>query len=211
MSNSWWPHGLQHARFLCPLLSPRVCSNAYPLSRQCYLTISSSIVPFSSCPQSFPASGSFPVSQLFTSCGQSIGASAIVLPMNIRILYHWATQEAQNSWRKSTPNIHWEDCCWCWSPNTLATTCEELTHWKRPWCWERLRAGGERDDGGWDGWIASPTRGHEFGWTLGVGDGQEGLACCNSWGRKESDMTERLNWTELKKGHAKCQAGWSTS
>ena len=94
-------HGLQHARFLCPLLSPRVCSNSCPLSRQCYLTISPSIVPFSSCLQSFPAPGSFPVSQLFTSCGQRIGASAIVLPMNIRILYHWATREALGKDRNS--------------------------------------------------------------------------------------------------------------
>ena len=53
---------------------------------------------------------------------------------------------------------------WSWSYNTLATWCEELTHWKRPWCWERLRADGEGDDWGWDGWMASPTThdGHEF-------------------------------------------------
>ena len=86
MSNSLWPHGLQHARFPCPSLSPRVCSNSCPLSRWCHPTISSSVAPFSSCPQSFPASGSFPVSQFFTSSGQSIGASAsaAVLPMNIQ-------------------------------------------------------------------------------------------------------------------------------
>ena len=65
------------------------------------------------------------------------------------------------------------------------------------WCWERLKAGGEGDDRGWDGWMASPLSGHEFGWTLGVGDGQGGLACCGSWGRKESDTAEWLNWTEL--------------
>ena len=58
-------------------------------------------------------------------------------------------------------------------------------------------AGGEGDYRGWDGWMASPTRWTWFGWTPGVGDGQEGLACCSSWGLKESDMTERLNWTEL--------------
>ena len=52
-------------------------------------------------------------------------------------------------------NSHWED--WCWSSNTLATWCEELTHWKRPWSWERLNAGGEGDDRGWDGWMASWT------------------------------------------------------
>ena len=48
--------------------------------------------------------------------------------------------------------------CWSWNSNTLATWCEELTHWKRPWCWERLRAGGEGDNRGWDGWMASSTR-----------------------------------------------------
>ena len=57
------------------------------------------------------------------------------------------------SWRKSTLDSHWKDSCWSWNSNTLATWCEELTHWKRPWCWERLRAGGEGDDRGWDGWM----------------------------------------------------------
>ena len=69
--------------------------------------------------------------------------------------------------------------------------------WKRPWCWEGLGAEGEGDDRGWDGWVASLIQ-HEFEWTLGVGDGQGGLACCDSWGQKESDTTKRLNWTESK-------------
>ena len=57
-------------------------------------------------------------------------------------------------------NIHWRDWCWSWSwsSHTWATGCEELTHWKRSWCWERLQAGGEGDDRGWDGWMASPTQ-----------------------------------------------------
>ena len=82
MSNSLQPHWLQHARLPCTSLSPEVCSNSCPLSQWCYLTISSSVAPISSCPQSFPASGSFPLSQLFASGGQSIGASALasVLP-----------------------------------------------------------------------------------------------------------------------------------
>ena len=58
---------------------------------------------------------------------------------------------------------------------------------------ERLRAGGEGDDRGWDGWMASLTQGHEFEQAPGVGDGQGSLVCCDSWGHKESDMTERLN------------------
>ena len=64
MSDSLWPHGLQHARLLCPPLSPGVCANSCPLSLWCYLTISSSATPYLSCPQSFPASGSFPMSRL---------------------------------------------------------------------------------------------------------------------------------------------------
>ena len=76
MSNSLQPHELQHARSPCPSPFPGACSNSCPLSRWCHLTISSSVVPFSSCLQSFPASGSFPMSQLFASGGQSIGASA---------------------------------------------------------------------------------------------------------------------------------------
>ena len=86
VSDSLWPHGLQHTRLPCPLLSPGVCSNSCPLSWWCHPTISSSVTLFSSCPQSFPASGSFPMSPFFASGGQSIGASAAgsVLPMNIQ-------------------------------------------------------------------------------------------------------------------------------
>ena len=84
VSDSLWPHELQHTRPPCPSPTPRVHSNSCPLSWWCHPTILSSVVPFSSCPQSFPASGSFPMSHLFTSGGQSIGVSALasVLPMN---------------------------------------------------------------------------------------------------------------------------------
>ena len=80
------PHGLQHARLPCPSPTPGACSNSCPLSRWCHPTISSSVIPFSSCLQSFPASESFPMSQFFASCGQGIGVlvSASVLPMNIQ-------------------------------------------------------------------------------------------------------------------------------
>ena len=70
------PHGLQHARPPCPSPTPAACSNSCPLSQWCHPNISSSVIPFSSCLQSFPTSGSFPVSWFFASCGQSIGASA---------------------------------------------------------------------------------------------------------------------------------------
>jgi len=84
VSDSLWPHELQHARPPCPTPTPGVHSNSCPWSRWCHPAISSSVVPFSSCPQSLPASESFPMSQLFTWGGQSIGVSAStsVLPMN---------------------------------------------------------------------------------------------------------------------------------
>ena len=84
MSDSLWPHGMQHARLACPSPTPRAYSNSCPLSWWFHPTISSSVIPFSSCLQSFPASGSFPMSQLLTSGGQSPGASASasVLQMN---------------------------------------------------------------------------------------------------------------------------------
>ena len=100
------------------------------------------------------------------------------------------------SWRKSVLNIHWKDRCWSWNSNTLSTWCKEVTHLKRSWCWERLKAGGGVDRG-WDGWMASPAQ-----WTWVWVNSQSWwwtgrLACCSPWGRKESAMTERLNWTEL--------------
>ena len=84
VSDSLWSHGLQHAWPPCPSPTPRACSNACPLSWWCHPTISSSVIPFSCHLQSFPASGSFPMSRLFASGGPSIGASASVLPMNIK-------------------------------------------------------------------------------------------------------------------------------
>ena len=86
MSDSLWPHEPQHARLPCPPPTPGAYSNSCPWSWWCHLTMSSSVVPFSSCLQSFPVSGSFPVCQFFTSGGQNIGvsASASVLPMTIQ-------------------------------------------------------------------------------------------------------------------------------
>ena len=88
LSRVWllWPPKLQHARLPCPSPTPRPCSNSCPSSQWCHPTISPSVVPFASCPQSFPASGSFPVSQFFKSGGQSSGvsASSSVLTMNIQ-------------------------------------------------------------------------------------------------------------------------------
>ena len=98
-------------------------------------------------------------------------------------------------WKRSILSVHWKDWCWSWNSNTLATSCIELTHCKRPWCWEGLGAWEEGDDRGWDGWMASPTW-----WTwVWVGDRQGGLACCDSWGhRVRHDWVTELNWNNRK-------------
>ena len=98
--------------------------------------------------------------------------------------------------KEISPGCSLEDWCWGRNYNTLATVCEELSHWKRLWCWEGLVAGGEgMTEDEMAGWHHRLDR-REFEWTTGVGDGQKGLACCNSWGRNESNTIERLNWTE---------------
>ena len=66
--------------------------------------------------------------------------------------------QASQSWRKSAPNMHWKDWCWSWNSNNLSTWCEQLTHWKRPWCWEGLKVGEKRGDRGWHGWMTSLTQ-----------------------------------------------------
>ena len=93
-------------------------------------------------------------------------------------------------------NIHWKDWRWSWNSNTLAIWREELTHLKRPWWWETLKEGGEGNDRGWDGRMASLTRwtwvwinSRSWWWT-------GGLACCSPWSCKELDTTEQLNWTK---------------
>ena len=71
----------------------------------------------------------------------------------------WTSRRSNQSiLRRSVLGVHWKDWCWSWNSSTLATSCEELTHWKRPWCWEGLGAGSEGDDRGWDGWMASLTQ-----------------------------------------------------
>ena len=91
MSDSLWPHVLQHARLPCSSPTPGIYPNSCPLSRWCHPTISSSVIPFSLCLQSFPALGSFPMSQFFASSGQSIGisATAAVLPLKIQNWFPW--------------------------------------------------------------------------------------------------------------------------
>jgi len=102
-------------------------------------------------------------------------------------------------WRKSVLNIHWRDWCWSWNSNTFTTWCEELTHWKRPWCWERLRAGGEGDDREWDGWMASRTQrtwvwvnSGNWWWT-----GRSGMLLSMGSQRIGRDWVSELNWTKV--------------
>ena len=101
--------------------------------------------------------------------------------------------------RKSVLNIQWKDWCWSWNSNTLATWCKELTPWKRPWCWERLMVGRERDDRGWDGWMASPIRwtwvwasSGSWWWT-----GKPGVLRSTGSQRVGHDWVTELNWAEL--------------
>ena len=95
-------------------------------------------------------------------------------------------------------SIHWKNWCWSWNSNTSATWCEELTHLKRPWCWERLKARGEGDDRGWDGWIASTTQwtwvwvnSGSWWWT-----GRAGMLQSMGLQRVRHNWATELNWTE---------------
>ena len=134
-------------------------------------------------------------------------------------------------WRKSVLNIHWKDWCWSWNSNTVITWCEELTHWKRPWCWERLKVGGEGDDRGWDGWMASLTQwtwvesnswvnSGSWWWTGRSGmlqfmglqrvghDWATELNCQTGWQMKQAHFPERRNSQFLCVGREKVQALW---
>ena len=96
-------------------------------------------------------------------------------------------------------SLHWKDWCWSWNSNTLATWCEELTHWKRPWCWESLKAGGEGDNREWDGWMASPTQwtwvwasSRSWWWT-----GKPGVLQSMGLQRVRHNWATELNWNAL--------------
>ena len=106
-------------------------------------------------------------------------------------------KEIQSILKEISPGISLEGMMLKLKLQYFGHSCEELSHWKRLWCWEGLGARGEGDDRRWDGWMASLVQWTWVWTTPGVGDGQGSLACCSPWGRKESDMTEQLNWTEL--------------
>ena len=150
---------------------PRVCSDSRPLSQWCCLTISSSVILFSSCLQSFPASGSFPMSRLFASHGQNIGTSASVLPTNIKGWFPLGLTGLISMLSKGFFRVF---------SSTIVQKQQFFSGQPSLWSDSHICT-----------WLLDAD---EFGWSPGVGDGQGGLACCDAWGRKESDTTERLNW-----------------
>ena len=101
------------------------------------------------------------------------------------------------SWRRSVLGVHWKDWCWSWNSSTLATSCKELTHWKR--CWEGLGVGGEGGDRGWDGWMASPTQ-WVWVWVTPRSwwrTGRPGMLQLMGSQRVGHDWETEMNWTEL--------------
>ena len=111
-----------------------------------------------------------------------------------------ARRSSQSILKEIHLGVHWKDWCGSWNSNTLATWCEELTHWKRPWCWERLGAGGEGDDRGWDGWMASPTwwtwvwvNSRSWWWT-----GRPGVRQFMGSQRVRHDWATELNWFTIQ-------------
>ena len=112
------------------------------------------------------------------------------------VLNNWCfwTMVLEKTLESRVLSVHWKDWWWSWNSNTMATWCEELTHLKRPWCWERLKAGGEGDNRGWDDWMVSPTQWTWVWVNSGVGNGQGGLACCSGVAKSWTQMS---NWTEL--------------
>ena len=104
----------------------------------------------------------------------------------------WTARRSNQSILKEISPVHWKDWCWSWNSNTLAIWCEELIHLKRPGCWETLRAGGEGDDRGWDGWMASLT---QWTWVSGlVMDREAWRAAVHGVKKSRTWLT---NWTEL--------------
>ena len=101
-------------------------------------------------------------------------------------------KKKQSVRKRSTLNIHWKDWCWSRSSNTLATWCEEPTHWKRPWCWERIKAGGEGGDRGWDGWLDGISE-YEFEKT--VMDRQAWCAAVHGVAKSRTWLND---WTSVK-------------
>ena len=201
MSDSLWSHGLQHDRLRCPSLSPGVCPNLCTLSQWCHPTVSSSVAPYSSCPQSSPASGSFPVSsriasQVFFSYPfQGSRQETFSLICHQPNIPQYSTSKDSKEIKPVNPkgNQPWIfKGCWSWSSNTWSP---DVNSWPTGKEIDTEKDWGQKEMGvtecemvGWHHWFS----GHEFSVPdyLGDTEGQGSLACCSPWGRKESYTTE---------------------
>ena len=118
----------------------------------------------------------------------------VVLEKTLESLLDCKELQPVNPKRNQSWIFIWKDWCWSWSSSTLVTWCEELTHWKKPWCWERLKTGGEGHDREWDGWMASPT------WWMSLSKLQELVKDREAWSATVHEVaksqTEPLNWTD---------------
>ena len=143
------------------------------------------------------------------SAGEGIGSHSSILAETIPWteepggLYTVHGAAKSGIWLSDTTTILWKDWCWSWSSDTLATWYKELTHWKRLWCWERLKAGGEGDDRGWDGWIASLTQ-----WTWVWADSRKWWRTGKP-GVLQSMGSQRITWQWLN-NHKTWRWGYSS-
>ena len=198
MSDSLLPHGLQRARLPCPASTPRACSNSCPLSQWCHPTISSSVIPFFSWLHSLAI---WSLVQIFSKSSLNIWKFSVhvLLKPGLENFEHyfasmWVQLYGSLSilWHCLFLGLGWKLTFF----NPVATWCKEATHWKRLWCWERLKARGEGDNRGWDGWMASLTQ-----WTwvwVGSGSwwwtGRPGMLWFMGLQRGGHDWVTELNW-----------------
>ena len=204
MSDSFRPHESQHARPPCPSPTPGVHSDSCPSSQWCHPAISSSVVLFSFCPQTLPTSV-FSLFQILESLAPKnrcfwtvVLEKTLESPLDCKEIQP-VHSEGDQLWdffgrsdaKAETPVL--------WPPHVKSWLIGKDSDAGRDWGQEE-KGTTEDEMAGWH----HRLDGHELEWTPGVGDGQGGLACCNSWGRKESDMTEWLNWTELNTIYRTC-------